>query len=366
MYIPRSSPPPPKPHAAPHFPQFPESLPESVWEALWVGGARKHEPMGRARGRGRGGGGGSGADQYGEFGGGQDREDFRPAGGGGGKGGGDAGGGRAGGAKGGPQFIAHVPKFLQQHSHLLERGEGEDPVKARSRPPPEDWEEDDGGDGGGAGRGGKRVELPPPPPEAEALKLKGARQFAAGQNREAEQTFTKCVALCPSNAIYRSNRSAARATLGEWPGALEDAEHVLRLRPDWAKGFSRAGVAYFGLRDYARAYESYRAGLEVSPEDASLKDGLRRCEEVLQKLEQEGKHLFLGHRKGRSSAEGGVSLGVRKQPLPAEAGDEGLDVLPESKRPRPDTDYSAPTGSGAKKQKGLLSFKSPSSSDDEE
>ena len=55
MYIPRSSPPPPKPHAAPHFPQFPESLPESVWEALWVGGARKHEPMGRARGRGRGG-----------------------------------------------------------------------------------------------------------------------------------------------------------------------------------------------------------------------------------------------------------------------------------------------------------------------
>ena len=225
------------------------------------------------------------------------------------------------------------------------------------------------------------MEPPPPLSEAEALKLKGARQFAAGQNREAEQTFTKCVALCPSNAIYRSNRSAARATLGEWRGALEDAEQVVRLRPDWAKGFSRAGVAHFGLGDYTRAYESYRAGLELRPEDASLKDGLRRCEEVLQKMEREGKHLFLRHRKGRSdsSAEGGASVGVRKQPLAAEAGDEGLGGRPESKRPRPGTDSSAQgrggeeaptrpasTGPGAKKQKGMLSFQSPSSSDDDE
>ena len=282
-------------------------------------------------------------------------------------GGGDAGGGR-GGAKGGPQFVARVPKFLEQHAHLLGKGtapEGRAGGEAtRSRAPPDDWEEEEEVAGGAGGRAGAE-RAAPPPPEAEALKLKGARQFAAGQNREAEVTFTRCVELCPDNAIYRSNRSAARATLSDFRGALEDAELVTRLRPAWGKGFGRAGVALFGLKNFSGAREAYRAGLAVSPGNSDLEDGLRRCEAALEQLEREGKHVFVRQSTGAAGADAGVQKQPRDGAVYAEGGGAGS---PAAKRSRDTAGSDAGAAGGAqagKKQKGLLSFQAPSSSDEE-
>ena len=253
---------------------------------------------------------------------------------------------------------------MEQHAHLL--GKGTEPEggaggeKARSKPPCEDWEEEE--EVGAGGR--KGVESPaPPPPEAEALKLKGARQFAAGQNREAEQTFTKCVEICPDNAIYRSNRSAARATLGDFRGALEDAEEVTRLRPEWGKGFSRAGVALFGLKNYSGAREAYRAGLAVSPGNADLEDGLRRCEAALEQLEREGRHVFVRQTAGAAGADTGVQIQPRAEAAREQGGGGGSSTAKRS-RNAAGSDAGAAGGAQAKKQKGFLSFQSSSSSDE--
>lgn len=63
--------------------------------------------------------------------------------------------------------------------------------------------------------------------------------------------FSKCIALDKSNEIYYSNRAAALSALKRYTEALEDAKAVVRLKPKWAKGWARAGVAHFGLEEWA-------------------------------------------------------------------------------------------------------------------
>jgi tetratricopeptide (TPR) repeat protein len=63
--------------------------------------------------------------------------------------------------------------------------------------------------------------------------------------------FTKCIGLDKGNEIYYSNRAAALTALKRYAEALEDAKSVVRLKPNWAKGWARAGAAHFGLEEWA-------------------------------------------------------------------------------------------------------------------
>ena len=47
-------------------------------------------------------------------------------------------------------------------------------------------------------------------------------------------------------SALHSNRSACRAALRDFNGALADAERAVELRPQWAKAHSRAGAALHG------------------------------------------------------------------------------------------------------------------------
>ena len=51
-----------------------------------------------------------------------------------------------------------------------------------------------------------------------------------------------------------------QASLGRYEEALEDAERVTELKPDWPKGYSRVGAAAFGTGDYDRAISAYEKG----------------------------------------------------------------------------------------------------------
>lgn len=67
--------------------------------------------------------------------------------------------------------------------------------------------------------------------------------------------------------MYYSNRSAAAANLSRCEDALNDALTVIKLKPGWVKGHSRAAAAYMGLQLYSEAKEAYEKAVKLEPDD---------------------------------------------------------------------------------------------------
>ena len=76
-----------------------------------------------------------------------------------------------------------------------------------------------------------------------------------------------------SHALY-GNRSACRCGVGDYDGALADAEECIRLSPSWGKGYVRKGAALYGLYRFDDAVKTYEIGLTHEPSLAPLTDGL--------------------------------------------------------------------------------------------
>ncbi|ORX36911.1 chaperone [Kockovaella imperatae] len=110
--------------------------------------------------------------------------------------------------------------------------------------------------------------------DAAAIKAEANKAFAAKNYTEASKLYSDAIALDPSNHVLFSNRSASKAGLRDYQGALEDAEKCIELNPDFSKGYARKGAAYHGLRQYPEAVMAYDSGLEKDPSSDVLKKGL--------------------------------------------------------------------------------------------
>lgn len=101
---------------------------------------------------------------------------------------------------------------------------------------------------------------------ADALKAEGNKLFAEKKFAESMQVprkhrlvshvlteysekFSQAIELDPTNHVLYSNRSGAYASLKDWTKALEDANKVTEIKPDWAKGWGRKGTALHGEGD---------------------------------------------------------------------------------------------------------------------
>lgn len=78
-----------------------------------------------------------------------------------------------------------------------------------------------------------------------------------------------------SSAVFReelstvvSNRSAALLELGDYLGALTDAETVIAIRRNWPKGHFRKAKALVALGQLEEAIESISLGLQFEPNNA--------------------------------------------------------------------------------------------------
>ncbi|GAX84944.1 hypothetical protein CEUSTIGMA_g12365.t1 [Chlamydomonas eustigma] len=109
------------------------------------------------------------------------------------------------------------------------------------------------------------------------LKAKGNAAFSAGNHKEAIDFFTQAISIDPSNHVLYSNRSASKASLKDYDGALEDAKQCVTLKPSWGKGYSRLGAAYFGLEDWSEAVKAYEQGLEHDPSNEQLLSSLKEA-----------------------------------------------------------------------------------------
>ena len=113
--------------------------------------------------------------------------------------------------------------------------------------------------------------------KAAAAKAKGNAAFQAKNIEEAIKHFTEAISHDGTDHVFYSNRSACYSSLEQYEEALQDGAKCVSLKPDWPKGYTRKGLAEFFLRKYDESAETYKAGLKLAPEDASMKEGLQKA-----------------------------------------------------------------------------------------
>ena len=153
--------------------------------------------------------------------------------------------------------------------------------------------------------------------QALAAKTRGNDAFSKGDYAKAVTEFSEAITHDPTDAVFYSNRSGAYASLKKFDEvrthntrrrssgsrairrsseqrrsctltdrrfpvvcvqALADANKCVELKPDFVKGYSRQGVALFGLDKLDEAKAAYEAGLKVDSNAQALKDGLKDVE----------------------------------------------------------------------------------------
>jgi stress-induced-phosphoprotein 1 len=109
---------------------------------------------------------------------------------------------------------------------------------------------------------------------ADEFKAIGNKHLQAKEFDLAIEAYTNAIKLDGTNHVYYSNRSAAYLEKGDAENAFSDGTKCVEVNPSWAKGYSRKGAALHSLKRYEEAADVFGSGLEVSPNDASLKSGL--------------------------------------------------------------------------------------------
>jgi len=117
-----------------------------------------------------------------------------------------------------------------------------------------------------------------------ALEAKNAGNaaFSAQNYEEAVKHFTTAIGLDGNNHVLYSNRSAAYAAQKKYNEALADAEKTVTIKPDWAKGYSRKGLAQHYLGNLRGAVSTYEEGLKLEPSNAQLQEGLKDAKNALE------------------------------------------------------------------------------------
>lgn len=115
---------------------------------------------------------------------------------------------------------------------------------------------------------------------ADELKAEGNKAFQAKNFKEAIEKFSAAITLDSSNHVLYSNRSACYASLNQYDTALEDAQKVVELKPDWPKGYSRLGAAHQGLQEFDEAIKAFEKGLTYDSQNAPLQSGLKEAKQA--------------------------------------------------------------------------------------
>lgn len=119
----------------------------------------------------------------------------------------------------------------------------------------------------------------------------GNEAFKLQNYPEAVKHYTEALKRGPPDVYdeaYKlySNRAACYTKLCAWHDGMRDAEKCIELKPEFGKGYSRKANIHFFMKEYEKAAEAYKKGLEVDPTSEEMKDGLRRC------LEQISRYVF--------------------------------------------------------------------------
>mmetsp|Transcript_16531 Transcript_16531/g.34020 ORF Transcript_16531/g.34020 Transcript_16531/m.34020 type:complete len:425 (+) Transcript_16531:1031-2305(+) len=112
--------------------------------------------------------------------------------------------------------------------------------------------------------------------KAQEAKQRGNDFFREKKFPEAIKEYEEAVKRAPNDAAIRNNLSAALTKIMDFNGAKTQVEKALELDPSYTKAWGRKGDIEMAFKEYHKAMESYKKGLEIDPKNAACKDGLRK------------------------------------------------------------------------------------------
>ncbi|CAL1533745.1 unnamed protein product [Lymnaea stagnalis] len=121
---------------------------------------------------------------------------------------------------------------------------------------------------------------------ANKLKEQGNAEFRQGNYQKALEFYDQAIDQIRDSSVLYTNRAQSRIKLGMYTEALKDCDLATRLWPSCLKAYVHQGHAYLGLKEYAKARDSYKQILSVDKRKESMvKDYLAdvdRAEEASQ------------------------------------------------------------------------------------
>ncbi|KAE9607450.1 hypothetical protein Lal_00026877 [Lupinus albus] len=122
--------------------------------------------------------------------------------------------------------------------------------------------------------------------DALALKKSADFQFEKGNFNEAEILLSQIIDFKPFGGIHVTFkcRSSVRLELGNWSGALQDANEALRLAPRYHEAYICQGDVFLELKQFHSAEQSYLAALDIDPLIRRSKSFKARISKLQEKL----------------------------------------------------------------------------------
>ena len=112
--------------------------------------------------------------------------------------------------------------------------------------------------------------------KAQEAKQRGNDFFREKKFPEAIKEYEEAVKRAPNDAAIRNNLSAALTKIMDFNGAKTQVEKALELDPLYTKAWGRKGDIEMAFKEYHKAMESYKKGLEIDANNAACKEGLRK------------------------------------------------------------------------------------------
>jgi stress-induced-phosphoprotein 1 len=113
------------------------------------------------------------------------------------------------------------------------------------------------------------------PELALAAKEAGNAAFRDGKFPEAISQYEEAIKRDPSSAPYRNNLAAAYLKMGLFNDAKREVEKSLELDRTYVKAWAKKGDIETYMKEYHKALDSYRAGLQLDPNSALCKQGIQ-------------------------------------------------------------------------------------------
>lgn len=126
------------------------------------------------------------------------------------------------------------------------------------------------------------------PELAAEAKERGNAAFREGDFPKAIREYEEACKRDPKNASYFNNLAAAYTKMGLFNDAKRSVEKSLDLDRNYVKAWAKKGDIEFFMKEYHKALDSYKAGLQVEPDNSLCKQGLQKTMVKIQEANMAG------------------------------------------------------------------------------